>query len=211
MKIHKIGHSCLVIEDAGSKILIDPGNVTTDQNKEKNLDAVLITHVHPDHMDPDSIKTILKNNPNARIIANLRSGKDLEKAGIDYEILKNGTTMILGSIIVEGFDSDHAPIYPGIEMVLNTGFYINHRFFHCGDSLTLPPKPVEILAMPVGAPWATIGQSLDYAKAIKSKIALPIHDGMLSYYGPFHFLPEKFLPETGTKFVPLKAGQDLEV
>lgn len=211
MKILKIGHSCLIVEDAGSKILIDPGTVTTAQNEVKNLDAILITHVHADHFDPDSIKTILKNNPNAKIIANIRTGKDLDKAGIDYEILKNSATMILGSIVVEAFDSDHAPIYPGVEVVLNTGFYINKRLFHAGDSLAIPPRPVEILAMPVGAPWASLAQHIDYAKAVKPKLAFPVHDGMHKIFGPIHSWPEKFLGEEGIKFVPLIANKDLDV
>jgi L-ascorbate metabolism protein UlaG (beta-lactamase superfamily) len=210
MKIYKVGHSCIVVEDQGSRIMIDPGTVTTRQNEEKNLDGILITHVHPDHLDPESIKIILQNNPKARVIANTRSGQVLDSTGIKYETPEPGKTLILNSIKVEAFDSDHAPIYDGVEVVLNTGFYINDRLFHAGDSLTLPPKPVEILASPTGAPWGTLAQSIDYAKAIKPKTVFPIHDGMHKIYGPLHMLSEKILTESGIKFVPLKPGEDLE-
>ena len=50
MKITKFGHSCLLVEENGVRILFDPGSYSTAQNDVKNIDVVLITHEHSDHV-----------------------------------------------------------------------------------------------------------------------------------------------------------------
>ncbi len=90
MKITKLGHCCLIIEDQGKRILTDPGTYSTLQNEVKNIDIVLITHEHADHYHLDSLKIVLQNNPNAKIITNSTVGALLEKEGISYSILEHG-------------------------------------------------------------------------------------------------------------------------
>jgi len=66
MKIHKIGHSCFVLEEARTKILTDPGQFTSqnleheDMERLRDIDAVLVTHVHADHLNVDSLKAVMK-------------------------------------------------------------------------------------------------------------------------------------------------------
>ena len=51
MKITKIGHCCLVLEEESIKILTDPGSFTIEgQEQITDLDVVLITHEHQDHL-----------------------------------------------------------------------------------------------------------------------------------------------------------------
>ena len=61
------------------KILTDPGTYSTQQNEVKNIDVVLITHEHQDHFHIDSLKALLKNNPQVKIITNKSVGALLEK------------------------------------------------------------------------------------------------------------------------------------
>jgi L-ascorbate metabolism protein UlaG (beta-lactamase superfamily) len=71
MKVTKFGHCCLLIEDNGVRVLTDPGNRSEDrQNDVQNLDAVIITHDHEDHLHIESLEAIMKNNPQAVIITN---------------------------------------------------------------------------------------------------------------------------------------------
>src|SRR4051812_27786091 len=56
MKIKKLGHCCLVIETKGIRIMTDPGNYSTLQADEKNIDIILITHEHTDHLHIESLK-----------------------------------------------------------------------------------------------------------------------------------------------------------
>ena len=48
MRITKLGHACVRIEHDGTTVVIDPG-VFTDPSAVDGVDAVLVTHEHPDH------------------------------------------------------------------------------------------------------------------------------------------------------------------
>ena len=211
MKLTKIGHSCLLVEEDGVRILIDPGGYTTGQNELKNLDVILITQEHPDHLNMDSVKLLLKNNPNARIFTNKGTSRMLSKETITHEFLEHKQNITIRGVLIEGFGEKHADIYPAVPQVDNTGYFIANRLFHPGDAFVRPGKPVEILALPVAAPWLTIGEALDYAKEIHPKICFPIHDGMLKFLGPVHMLPEKVLAPLGIQFIVPEEGEEIEL
>jgi L-ascorbate metabolism protein UlaG (beta-lactamase superfamily) len=67
--------------------------------------------------------------------------------------------------------------------VLNVGYLINGLVFHPGDSFTLPERPVDVLLLPVTAPWSKIAEVIDFARAVKPRLAVPIHDAILSDIG----------------------------
>ena len=108
MKITKFGHCCLLIEENGVRILTDPGTYSTQQNEVKNIDFVLITHEHSDHFHIDSLKALLKNNPQAKIVTNKSVGALLEKDGIAFSVVENGQNSDANGVLIEGFGNDHA-------------------------------------------------------------------------------------------------------
>jgi len=213
MRIEKLGHCCLIIEVNGLRILTDPGMWTVEQHASvKNIDAILITHDHGDHVHTDSIKTILQNNPDAVIYTNSGTGEMLKEAGLPYEALEGTSKLSVKDLELEAFDCNHEPIYQGIAMPQNTGYWIGPDLFYPGDSLTHPGKQVNILALPVSGPWMVIGQGIDYAKNVKPKKCFPVHDGFLKdeIIELFHGLPQKMLAGAGIAFTPLKAGDSAE-
>lgn len=188
------------------RILTDPGAWSTRQNDVQGVDVILITHEHQDHFHVESLKIVLKNNPNAKIITNRGVGALLQKEGIAYELLEDTQSKTISGILLEGFGEKHAVIYKELGQVQNTGYFIAHRFFYPGDAFYNPQKPVEILALPVCGPWMKISDAVDYAKALKPRIALPVHDGMLKITGPFHGVPHAVLNEYGITFTTLEIG-----
>ena len=52
----------MLVEQAGKRLLTDPGFLSTTQNELKDIDIILITHEHRDHLHTDSLQIILKNN-----------------------------------------------------------------------------------------------------------------------------------------------------
>ena len=70
MMITKFGHSCLLVEEEGVRVLFDPGDWTIEQNTVERLDAICITHEHGDHCSIPSLQEIRKKNPNATIYTN---------------------------------------------------------------------------------------------------------------------------------------------
>jgi len=201
MKVTKLGHCCLVIEDQGKKILTDPGAWTEKQHEVMGVDVVLITHEHDDHFHVPSIKTVLANNPTAVVVTNSAVGKLLEKEGISFLLLEDGGNQKFGDVLVEGFGKLHADIYPSIVPVQNTGFFVSETLFFPGDGFTDPGKPVKVLALPVAGPWLHISEALNYALKLTPIKAFPVHDGMLKFPGPFHMLPKKILGPVGIEFV----------
>ncbi len=208
MKITKLGHCCLLIEEGGLRILTDPGAYSTAQDKINNVDLVIITHEHQDHFHIDSLKTVLKNNPKAKVITNSAVGKILTEEGVNFELVEQNQKTTFAGLNIEGHGDEHAYIYSTITPVQNTGYFIGERLFYPGDALYNPQKSVEILALPVAGPWLTIGQAIDYAKEISPKICFPVHDGMLDLkkLGPVHRLPKAVLEPLGIKFVEMIEG-----
>lgn len=177
MKIKKIGHCCLVIEEAGIRILTDPGIYSTGQNDVKDIDIVLITHEHGDHLHIESLKTVLANNPNAKVITNTAVGKILTKENIGFEILEHGQNKQIGNLTLEGHGEKHAEIFEEYGQVQNTGFFIGGKLFYPGDALYNPGKAVEVLAFPTAGSWANIKESINYVFELKPAKCFPVHDG----------------------------------
>jgi L-ascorbate metabolism protein UlaG (beta-lactamase superfamily) len=212
MNIEKIGHCCLLIEIDGVRILTDPGRFTTEQLQVKDVDGIIVTHVHADHLDMETFEKVLGNNPRAKIIANSEVAQIIKIATRTdrIKILDEGDYDIAG-ISIQAIPNTHVFIYAGIPVVKNTGFLINRRLYLPGDSYDLPKVPIEILALPLAAPWGKISETIDYAKKISPKICFPIHDGMNKISGPWFRLPKEILSKSNIEFKEMVGGDSINV
>ncbi len=209
MQIRKIGHCCMIIETNGKRIMTDPGGWTEAEPADfDNIDILLITHEHADHLHAESIATIVAKNPNLTIITNSSVGKILTGQNVQFQTLENTQSNSFDGLMIEAYGEWHKEIYNEVGMVANTGYFIDNSFFYPGDALTVINKKVDILALPVAGPWLDIKDAIDYAKTMKPRLAFPVHDGMLKHYGPFHKLPELTLTPEGIEFrVPDESGK----
>jgi L-ascorbate metabolism protein UlaG (beta-lactamase superfamily) len=198
----------MLVEERGIRILIDPGTFSTQQNELKNVDFVLITHEHTDHFHIDSLKLILENNPNIKIVTNGSVGKLLSNEKINYHVVENGQSFDADGVLVEAFGEKHALMHKTLIPVQNTGFFIANKLFFPGDAFTNPNKYVEILALPVAGPWMKLSEAIDYAIEISPKICFPVHDGILKSPGVSHLIPKKILEEEGINFLVLELDQE---
>lgn len=180
--------------------MFDPGAYSTAQNSVKNIDIVLITHEHQDHLSMESLRTVMKNNPGVKVITNASVGEILGKENIPFEILGDHQNMIVQGVAIEGFGEKHALIHDSLPRIADTGYMIAGRFFYPGDAWHEPSRKVEILALPIVAPWMKLADALEYAQSIVPKVCFPVHDAFLKQPHPFYFLPEKFLPTKGIEF-----------
>jgi len=201
MKIQKLGHCCLLIEEQNLRILTDPGMFTVEQCKDvKDIDVVLITHEHTDHIHIDSLKQILKNNPAAKVITISSVAPMLDEAGVTYRLMEHGQSETIDSVLIEAFGKIHARFHSSLPDVANTGFFIANRFFYPGDAFTDPGKQVEILALPVAGPWMKIEEAVEYALALKPKVAFPVHEAVYVNPGLGHRVPTIVLPKNEIEF-----------
>ncbi|MGH8868250.1 MAG: MBL fold metallo-hydrolase [Actinomycetes bacterium] len=179
MRLTKLGHACLLLEDADARLLLDPGTFSSGFEGLDGLTGVLITHQHADHLDLDRLLPVLERNPEARVFADEASAALVADRGVGVTPVHAGDTLALGTeVSVVG--RDHAVIHPDIPIVPNVGYLVGGRFLHPGDAYTVPEAEVEVLGMPTGAPWLKTEEAVDYLRAVAPRTAVPIHDGQLS-------------------------------
>jgi L-ascorbate metabolism protein UlaG (beta-lactamase superfamily) len=205
MRITKFGHSCLHVVDAGAGILIDPGAFSGPFEQLTGLTAVLVTHQHPDHVDPDRLRAVLAANPGAQLFADPDSVDVLSDHGIKGNAVATGDVLDVGTP-VEATVVDHAIIYGDLPGITNACYLIGHRLFHPGDSFTDPGREVDILAVPVSAPWMAVKEAVDYLRATTPGIAVPIHEKVLANSAMVYGLLSRLAPES-TRWLDLDDGQ----
>jgi L-ascorbate metabolism protein UlaG (beta-lactamase superfamily) len=211
MKIKKLGHCCLVIENKGKRIMTDPGSYTvSEQELERNIDLVVITHEHADHIHVDSLKNVLTNNLNAIVVTNTGVGKLLDEAGIKYQKLEDGNNGDFAGVHLEAHGDQHAEIYEDFGMVQNTGYLFDEKLFYPGDAFINPGKPIDILALPVLAPWLKIKESIDYAIALAPRICFPVHDWNIKSAAFLSKIPPTFLERNNIIYKIPEIGKEEE-
>jgi L-ascorbate metabolism protein UlaG (beta-lactamase superfamily) len=145
------------------------------------LSALLVTHQHPDHITPETLAKVRQNNPGLEVHADEGTVKMLSDQGIkDIIPAHAGEEFEVAGVKVAVYGASHAVIHPSIPGIENIGYMIAGRFFYPGDNFTDPGIPVEILGVPLGAPWLKVSEVVDYILAIHPKVAIPMHDAVLS-------------------------------
>lgn len=209
MRITKYGQCCLLIELENKRILTDPGKFTSDQNELSDIDLILITHEHGDHLHAESLQAILEKNPNVEVVTNSGVGKILDDLNITYALLEGRAAATHADIALEAYDGKHAEIFEEYGQVQNTGYFISEQLFYPGDAYTNPEKPVPVLALPVAGPWCKSADAIAYALEVKPTTAFPVHDWLLNEdgialtYGLF----EAQLQQNDIEFVRLHNGE----
>lgn len=212
MNIKKIGHCCLLIKTDRITILTDPGVFSTGQNTVTGIDLILITHEHADHFHIDSLKEVLKNNPQAQVVTNSGVGTKLKELNIPFSLLEGQQTTSIKEVLIEAFDGKHGEVFEELMQVQNTGYFIDSKLFYPGDSYIYPNKPVEVLALPVAGGWCKVPEFMRYVLEVKPKIAFPVHDGYFlpGRFGVSHKIPNEELPKHGIEFVIMNEGDERE-
>ncbi|WP_278313572.1 MBL fold metallo-hydrolase [Lolliginicoccus levis] len=182
MRLTHFGHSCLFAEIAGTRVLLDPGTFSHGFEGITGLDAILITHQHPDHIDTARLPDLLAHNPTARLIADPSTASSL---GDGWQAALPGQQLTIGSLQATVGGGRHAVIHPDLPVIDNVAYLLGTaerpgQLLHPGDSLYVPPQPVEALALPAAAPWMRIAEAIDYLRAVQPGTAIPVHQGILS-------------------------------
>jgi len=215
MQVTKREHACLVIEKAGGRLVIDPGSYTLPVDDVLGVAAVVITHEHSDHWTTEQIARILEKNPDARIFGPLGVATAVGHAAGEFfvETVAHGDTIGVEPFTLAFFGSTHAVIHESIPVIDNVGVLVNDSVYYPGDSYTLPDRPVEVLAAPIGAPWLKLGDVMDFVIAVKPKNTIPVHEMVLSVIGKqlAYELVGRAAAQCGSEFTVLEPGESLSV
>ena len=212
MRLTKFGHSCLLVEESGARVLLDPGSFSDGFETLEGLTAVCLTHQHVDHVDPERVRPLLDRNPGVRVVSDEGSAEALGEAGADVEVVHDGDELALGGLALRVVGRDHAAVHPEVPVVPNVGYLVGGRLFHPGDALTMPGEPVEVLAVPAGAPWLKLADAVDYLRKVGPRVAVPVHEKVLSEVGiSSHYRLLEQLGGPGTAFEVLDDGRPVEL
>jgi len=177
MLITHLGHACLLVETGGARILFDPGTMSFFDDVV-DLDAVLITHQHADHLDPARLGYLLSRNPSALLVVDADSGSAVPGVATDHVVANSGDRLTIGDTSIEVLGGTHAVVYGDFPGCTNVGYLINDgEFFHPGDSFLVPEADVDVLAAAIDAPWLKIADSIDYVHRVSPRACIPIHEG----------------------------------
>lgn len=185
MQITHLGHSAVLLEVDGKRILIDPGNFSDEWHGLTDLDVILVTHLHADHVDPEHAPALVAANPQARVLVEpgVVDAVPLDRA----EPITADTSVDLGGVTVAAVGGLHAVIHRDIPRIGNVGLVISAEgeptVFHPGDSLAAVPSGVDVLAVPAYGPWAAMKETVDFARDVAAPKGFPIHDGLLNERG----------------------------
>ena len=185
MKITQLGHSAVLVETSEVRLLIDPGNFSDAWHGLTDLDAILVTHLHPDHADPEHLPALVQANPGARVLVEpgVLDAVDLPRG----EGLAADSQATVGGLTVSAVGGTHAVIHRDIPMIGNVGLVLEAEgeptFFHPGDSLATVPAGVDLLAIPAYGPWAAMKETIDFVRDVDAAQGFLIHDGLLGERG----------------------------
>lgn len=210
MKITKYEHACLDISEGKSRLIVCPGVFTKLLINLEGITAIVITHVHADHLDPVIIQDIIKKNPNVRIYTTEEATKELTSHAY---ICKPEEPVTIGDFTLEFFGENHAEIDPKTPVAQNIGVLVNNKVYYPGDSFTECQKPFEVLAVPASAPWLRAAQTIPLIEHSKCRIVFPTHNALLSDAGNqvTNTWLKTFTERSGKEFIFLQPGKSINV
>ncbi len=182
MRISKFIHSCLLFELEGEQLLFDPGNYSFIESRVtpetfRDVSTVVITHSHPDHLALEPLKQILALS-GADVVTNGEAAAILQGEGIDATTIEEGT-LTAGAFTLRAIPTPHEAILADT-VPRHTAFLVNDRVLNCGDSFADPLLPyagVEVLILPVMAPFLTEVGAAAFARRMRPRQVIPVHDG----------------------------------
>jgi len=146
MQLTKLAHACVRLAKDGAVLVIDPGAFGGADALE-GADAILVTHEHFDHVEPDTLRAALTANPGLHVWAPAPVTGQFADFGDRVRAVAHGDDFTAAGFAVHVYGEQHATIHPDIPTVANVGFMIDGEIFHPGDSYTVPGSA------PSGSRW----------------------------------------------------------
>src|SRR3954452_3365787 len=205
--IEYVGHGTVVIDLDGVRLMTDPllrnrvthlrRAVKVDARSLRGIDAVLISHLHYDHLDMPSLQRLGREMP---VVAPHGSGKLIARgAGVKNVLeLRPGEEIRIGSATVRATRADHdSARLPFGAQAEPLGYVVEgggRSVYFAGDTDVFGEMaelaPIDVALLPIWGWGPTMGpghmdpeRAAEAAALLGARLAIPIHWG--TYY-PIH-------------------------
>ena len=214
-RITYVGHATVLLELSGLRIITDPvlrsriahlrrhGPRPSPEVTER-LDALLISHVHHDHADRPSLRSIRRETP---VLAPPGAGRLLERCGFTTVLeLAPGQSTTSGGVQITAVEAIHGRVPSRTHRQSEAvGFYLSGltRVYFAGDTdlfegMNALADDLDLALLPVWGWGSSLGPGhLDPERAARAaamlspQVAVPIHWGTFFPLGLAPFLPRR--------------------
>jgi L-ascorbate metabolism protein UlaG (beta-lactamase superfamily) len=208
MRLTHLGHACLLVETPIARLLIDPG-VLSAFDEVRDVDAVLVTHQHADHLDPARLPSLLAANPGARLLVDADTASTVPGLP-EHRVVGPGDRITIAGTTVDVVGGLHAPVYRDVPGCTNAAYLLDDgALLHPGDSFALPGREVDVLAVAIDGPWLKLAEAVEYVRAVQPRVAVPVHEGETTDPAKYAGMLAAFSPDGVVRRLSLAVGESL--
>lgn len=186
LEISWLGHDSFRLTK-GLSVIIDPYKISSS----KEVDIILITHEHFDHLSSEDLKKVI--GPKTIAISMQMCAEALSTMGIaEVRIVKAGDVLDVKGIRIEAVESYNINKFKEPGLVFHPredgklGFVIDFggvRVYHSGDTDDIPEMAnikADIALLPVSGTYVmTAEEAAEAVKKIEPNLAIPMHYGTI--------------------------------
>jgi L-ascorbate metabolism protein UlaG (beta-lactamase superfamily) len=215
LTIDFVGHSALVIELDGVRLLTDPATrarigtlqriVPVPTRRElAGIDAVLLSHLHWDHLDVPSLRDLGRST---RIVVPAGAGTWMRGVGFaDVVEIADGDALDIGGLTVEAVPALHSGFRPPLGPTAPAIGYVvrgSRSVYFAGDTDLFEAMgalgDLDVALLPVWGWGPTLGRGLHMdplraaqsLRRIRPRAAVPIHWGTYWPHAMGRVFPER--------------------
>jgi L-ascorbate metabolism protein UlaG (beta-lactamase superfamily) len=190
----------VAIKTPSKTLVIDP--VDVKPRSFQNVDALLITHEHYDHLDQSLVSEICKLTQ-CMVVADSTSARRLRNVIPPEKLheVQPGSEVKFDEVSVKAEKCNHPPAATPLTFIITSEDGV--KVFHTADSLPFPEmatvgekEKLDVAFCTVGiAPATSPETGVDIARLTKPKVAVPYHTGSAADQKAFAEILKREMPK----------------